>query len=276
MRTCVECGREFISFVSAQTRCPTCADIKYLNPSIVLRHEPVAEWTVLLGFQPTWKRAGQVTGWVFTETGKQFGAAWEGRMDLHAPMIAWKRDATVLLRHVVATHLVRYRAEMRKRNDWESGTVVEYTKYHKVPIAQGVARETLREWAEAAAADEGFRVTLDDESVVQVERRPYFVLWPATQTPELAFVRVAEGYKYTLKGLGAEWSIRTHWPNEMTKLASVSGGFRSGRNRWQATYALVPVASVITQTKQHTTGSGKQFVATRRVWPDETRWTIDQ
>lgn len=280
MKTC-NCGQNFVSFVPGQLRCPTCADIKYRAPSIVLSHEVIWERTVTLGFQPEWEPAGDLrnAGFKYSEKGSQFGANWAGRFDLHAPMTAWQQGASVLLRHMWSHHLVR--VEQLPRNNY----------IRRVPIAQGVARETVRQWVEMAsnvAISEGGahpwnerarvfgRVQLTDGTYLKIETRPYYVLWPATEPASGTLVRIESGYKYTLKGFGAQWKIQTVWPVDTVIIETVSGGYRSGRRKWNVEYAIVPENSMIMQHRSYISGSGKHSFHTRTVWPEQTEWVEEE
>ncbi len=277
MKTCKDCGRNFVSFLPGQLRCQTCADIKYRAPSIVLAHETLWERTVILGFQPKWEPVGTLAGagYKYCEKGSQFGANWAGRFDLHAPMRAWNQGSAVLLRAQRSTHAVRVRYELRRRSDFRAGTVVEYEARVKLPVATDIDRDTLRAYVQRMLDGED-RVVLPDQSILETEKHPYFALWPATEPASGTLVRVPYGEKSTLKGLGAEWYIKTIWPNDATIIATVRGGVRSGRSWRGVQYAIVPHSGVVRQTRTYISGSGKRYLSTRTVWPEQTEWVEEE
>jgi hypothetical protein len=113
IKNCSSCGKKFQSFwvhgVQLR-RCPTCADIKQHRPSVIIDRgvdfsaivkvkSLPSEWQV---FQSNKK---DFACWKQSVKGEQFGASWDGRIDLYSQdTIPPKPTDIALLESCVAVH----------------------------------------------------------------------------------------------------------------------------------------------------------------------------
>jgi len=220
---CQQCGEEFpvnpghfaqMGFKNLPKRCPKCADIAQVRPSVVVERNllnvydgvkivslPPEDWQETKGYKK------DIPAFKLTIKGSRYGASWSGRIDLFAPVLPQAGDI-VSIREMEAKHLIKVRRE--QRSTLEHGKVL---------------------------VEKELPITADDpeaEDVIRVRR--YLTIEPFDGEPTSKLVWAEARTKTTLKGFG-----RQYWARVEGAIASwkVKGGYRSGRAYTVGVLAIV-------------------------------------
>jgi len=219
-KICRMCETEFIATPWRGTYpafCPTCQDIRQKRPSIIVERELLfGPIIVKIESLPSpWEefqaRNRDLPCYKITVQGKEFGASWQGRIDIFAPE-PWEPGDIVEFSEIESVHLVRYKKS-----------------YHPTIYGGNVLVKS--------------KLALDsDEGEIELERRRYIRLDPLPEGTEVPdelprLIWSVASYKTTLKGLGRQyryehvgcpiWSARVH------------GAVRSGRAGAEGVLAIV-------------------------------------
>lgn len=221
-KPCEDCEKYFVYYpaglpqASTPKRCPRCQDVRQNRPSVAeeryevgfypaveVKSLPATQWVEYTPAHP-----GDIGCYLMVIKGKEFGAAWEGRIDIFAPREIAPGDV-INIRYMEATHRVKVVTETR--STLHHGDV---SVEHMVPLDH-------------------------PEGEVVLRTRRYLVLETAAPGTESKGRLVwATAYtKTTIKGLGRQfWSKITG-----TSIAEwrISGGVRSGRAHTTGVLAIV-------------------------------------
>lgn len=239
LRVCVNCTEPFVQFhrLGVQTHCPRCNDERQRRSTVVQARECLWEMcgVRIVALPGNWKefRPSEKDEPAFRISlkGEVFGAAWDGRIEIHAPQ-AFTGGDVVVVRHMKVAH--KTKVVTSSRPTMEHGTIE-------------VQREVGLRSEEAGA----------EEVVLE---REYISLEPAFVAPKACLVWTSVHSKYTFKGFGRQYSASISG----TPLHSwrVSGGVRSGR-----AYSVGVLAVV--DTEHPLVARGKGDVQFERVYPAE-------
>lgn len=217
MATCSDCGLDFVFYHAGtpQKRCPRCSDKKQECPSVVQKRELLHRWDAIkiVSLPSTWDtqnsgRSHEGDHYKITIKGRDFGADWNGRIDIFAAE-KFKDGDIVNIREMEVQHQIR--VVQKSRNTMHNGQV----RVEKENPVQGVGEKTIR--------TRRYLVLERTERCLNTNEK---LVWAVANT------------KTTLKGLG-----RQYWAtvNNDACIVSwqVSGGYRSGRASSTGVLAIV-------------------------------------
>lgn len=215
LSTCQECAKPFAHFTLRRIQmCPTCADVAQGRTSVVVERLVLQsfDYVRVTSLPGEWEKFVAADGdspvWRITVKGSEFGAAWQGRIDLYTPWEGGVRVGDVVrVRHMRATHKVRTIYTDRATRH---GVV---THRAVLPITDTIGEEEL-------------------------ERHEYVVLEPQHVTDyRHELVWVTAHTKTTLKGFGRQYWA--HVGGTPLWQMNVMGGYRSGRAHTHGILAVV-------------------------------------
>ena len=216
---CKNCGKFFVYYPqdlqsgTPPKRCSRCKDVQQGRPSVVERRRKVNFYDAVKvkSLPGEWKKVStgfdeDVSSFRIIFKGKEFGASWNGRIDIYSSRPI-KSGEVVNIREMEVVHRVRIKIETRRT--LEHG---EVSIEKEVPLFSAEGKEESR-------------------------TRRYLVFEPVDSEPKAHLVWVTAHTKTTLKGLGRQyWSKVTGAP--ITRWA-VSGGARSERFHTDGVLAVV-------------------------------------
>lgn len=210
-RWCGTCGKKFNSIRERDFICPACIDEMQKRPTVCVERKELNTYTAFLDFDIVWTRVennpGDKPSWKYTLKGSEFGASWQGRIDIFAPEPI-QRGAVVHIYEMEVTH----RTEPRKlRENSEYDFRQEYEK---------------------------------EESGKMLFTRKYLRLEKTDMTESgNVFGRFEAHSKYTLKGYGKQFSEKIY--GEPVAVWEVSGGSRNGRFSTVCWFAIISEESPV-------------------------------
>jgi hypothetical protein len=213
---CRDCGKKFLYYHdgSPQKRCPTCTDKQQARPSIVQKREEIRcfENIRIVSLPAKWvhvppKASHDNSFFKIVIKGSDFGASWNGRIDIFAP---------------------------EPFGPGESVDIHEIVVEHKIKIVDRI-RHTLKY---GPVEIENEHPITSDEGEETIRTRHYLRLERAYDVPNAKLVWATAYSKTTLKGYGRQFHASVE---DDATIASwkLSGGVRSGRASTTGVLAVV-------------------------------------
>ncbi len=231
-RICPDCGKEFESHMyrgAWLARCPACADVAQMRPSICIERRILAgPFLCVVGRLPAWEKAetGQHDDnycWKFVIHGCDFGVVYDGRIDVFSRRPYAEGDVV---------EMVEIEALHKKVVVQEARPTSPFTQLKGGPAS--ISRTTTWRPLLHEAAPDGAEEIIETRRYVRLDE-PEMKGEQLRYLPVLVY-RVAHS-KTTLKGRGRQYANELRGAPLWEKRCS--GGCRSGRIHYEAALALV-------------------------------------